>query len=67
MPLKDSVGPSSIALGGVVVNDVEDDLDAGIVEARHHFLEFGEGEVGHDGIARDRARRTQSCCSPSNS
>ena len=47
MPLNDSVGPRSIAFGGMIVNDVQDHLDSGIVKARHHFLEFGEGKVGH--------------------
>ena len=29
-----------VALAGVVVDDVQDDLDAGSVEALHHRLEF---------------------------
>jgi hypothetical protein len=29
-----------VALGGVVVDHVVDDLEAGLVAARHHFLEF---------------------------
>ena len=33
MPRKLIVGPEVVALGGVVVDDVEDDLDAGLVEA----------------------------------
>ena len=33
MPRKQRVGPEVIALGGVVVDDVEDDLDAGAVQA----------------------------------
>ena len=34
MPRSDSVGPELVALGGVVVDDVEDDLDAGACSAR---------------------------------
>ena len=33
MPLSDSIGPQVVALGGVVVDDVEDDLDARLVQA----------------------------------
>ena len=29
-----------VALRGVIVDDVENDLDAGVVQARHHLLEF---------------------------
>ncbi len=32
--------PQLVALGGMVVDDVQDHLDAGVVEARHHFLEL---------------------------
>ena len=31
-----------VALGGVVVDDVEDDLEAGLVEPAHHRLELAE-------------------------
>ena len=31
-----------VALGGVVVHDVEDDLDAGLVQPAHHGLELGD-------------------------
>ena len=34
MPRNDSVGPEMVALGRVVVDDVEDHLDAGLVQAR---------------------------------
>ncbi len=34
-------GSEVVALGGVVVDDVEDDLDAGVVELTHHRLELG--------------------------
>ena len=40
-----------IALAGVIVDDVQDDLEPGGVEAAHHFLELGEGEVRHGGVA----------------
>ena len=42
MPLNDSVGPELVAFGGVVVDHVEDHLDAGVVQRRHHLLELGE-------------------------
>ena len=42
MPRKDSVGPERAALGRVVVDDVEDDLDAGRVQRLHHGLELGD-------------------------
>ena len=40
MPRSDSVGPELVALGGVVVDDVEDHLDAGGVQRAHHHLEL---------------------------
>ena len=50
--------PKLIAFSGVVVNDVEDDLDAGTMKLRHHFLEFvdeGPGEV--PGLGREKSYR----------
>ena len=41
-----------VAFGGVVVDHVEDHLEAGVVQARHHLLELGEHEGGDRGIAR---------------
>jgi hypothetical protein len=41
MPLNDSSGAEVVALGGVVVDDVEDHLDAGRCSA-HHGLELGD-------------------------
>ena len=52
MPRNDSVGPAFVAFRGVVVHHVQDHLDAGIVQARHHFLELGKHESGDRGIAR---------------
>ena len=40
MPRNDSVGPELIAFGRMVVNDVEDDFDAGRMHGLHHGLEF---------------------------
>ena len=40
MPRKDSVGPQVVALGGVVVHHVQDDLDAGLVQGADHGLEL---------------------------
>ena len=42
MPRNDSVGPELIAFGGVVVDDVEDDFDAGRVQRLHHRLELAD-------------------------
>ena len=39
-PLKASVGPEVVALGGVVVDDVEDHLDARLVQRADHRLEL---------------------------
>ena len=36
--------PELVALGGVVVDDVEDHLDPGVVEVRDHLLELGEAK-----------------------
>ena len=41
-PRKHSVGPSRAALGGVVVDHVEDDLDAGAVQRLDHVPELVE-------------------------
>ena len=40
MPRKDKSRPEVAALGGVVVNDVEDDLETGGVKLLDHRLEF---------------------------
>ena len=40
MPRKRERGPRVVALGGVVVDDVEQDLDAGAVQRLHHRLEL---------------------------
>ena len=40
IPFSDRVGPEVVALGGVVVDDVEDDLEAGGVERLDHRLEL---------------------------
>ena len=41
-----------VAFGRVVVDDVEDDLEAGLVEARHHLLEFAQAVGAVGGVAR---------------
>jgi hypothetical protein len=44
----------------VVVDDVKDDLDPGIVQPGDHFLEFGIGGLRHLGVAaggREKAQR----------
>src|SRR5918999_1716893 len=39
-------GTEVVALAGVVVDDVEDDLDAGIVQPLHHRLELADRVIG---------------------
>ena len=46
MPRKLIVGPEVVALGGVVVDHVEDHLDARLVERPHHGLELGDRAAG---------------------
>ena len=64
MPLNDSVGPNLVALRGVVVHHVQDHLDAGIVQARHHLLELGEHERGNRRIARIGGEETDAVVAP---
>ena len=52
MPLNDSVGPALVALRGVVVDDVENHLEAGVVKARDHLLELAQAVGAVGGIAR---------------
>ncbi len=40
------------ALGGMIIDDVQNHLQAGVVQAGHHFLEFGIRGTGIGGIAR---------------
>ena len=42
IPRKQMVGPELVALGGVVVDHVEDDLDARLVQRLDHALELGD-------------------------
>jgi hypothetical protein len=55
-------GPEVVALGGVVVDDVEDDLDARLVQGAHHALELlhvltGRGVAGVLVVRREEADR----------
>ena len=45
MPRKRQGRTEMVALGGVVVDDVEDHLDAGVVQPLDHGLELG-GSAG---------------------
>ena len=67
MPRKLIVGPEVVAFGGVVVDDVEDHLDAGLVERPDHGLELGDRAAGVPVRRRtgSAARRSRKCCSPS--
>ncbi len=51
MPLKLERRPEVVALGGVVVDHVEDDLDAGRVEVFHHLLELAHQSVPGSALA----------------
>ena len=62
MPRNDSVGPEMIALGGVVVDDVEHHLDAGVVQPRHGGAERVERVVLR--IARLRREERQRVVAP---
>ena len=55
------------ALGGVVVDHVEDDLEAGRVQVLDHLLELGDLPAARTArrVRRRAARRSRSCCSPS--
>ena len=59
MPRNDSVGPGCPALGGVVVDDVEDDLDAGLVQRLDHGLELGHLAVRLGGGGVGLVRREE--------
>ena len=62
-PLNESIGPEVVALGGVVVDHVEDHLDAGAVQRLDHPLELahlvaaaaGGGVLGVRREVADRA------------
>ena len=50
--------PHLVAFAGVIVDDVEDDLDPGLVQARHHRLELRQDAGGHEaGFGREEAYR----------
>ena len=48
----------------MIIDDVENDLDAGIVKTRHHFLEFSEGEVRNMGVAPRRRKKRDGVVAP---
>ncbi len=53
-----------VALGGVVVDDVQDHLQPGVVQARHHLLELGEYEGGDCGKPRIRGEEADRVVAP---
>ena len=65
MPLKRERRPELVAFGRVVVDDVEDHLEPGVVEARDHLLEFLQRCARGRRRSADRARRSRCSCSPS--
>ena len=58
-----------VAFGRVVVDDVEDHLDARTVQVTHHRLELEDlfARADRRSCTRCAARRSRSCCSPSSS
>ena len=54
--------PHLVAFRGVVVNHVEDDFDAGVVQNLNHGLEFAEAAVGQ--IQRVRSVESKGVVSP---
>ena len=63
MPRKFSVGPELVALGGVVVDHVEDHLDARLVQRLDRLLEL-DHRILHRVTAGGR-EPAPACCSPS--
>ncbi len=63
MPRNDSVGPSLVALGGVVVDHVEDHLDARLVQPAHHLLELVDAATGRD-VAGGRGEEADGVVAP---
>ena len=59
MPLKASVGPLLVALGGMVVDDVHDHFEPGVVKGPHHVPEAAETLAGPmiTGHRREEAQR----------
>src|SRR5207248_2671481 len=41
-----------VAFGSMIVHDVENDFETGLVKARHHLLEFAQGLLALVSIAR---------------
>ena len=68
-PLQRQRRAEVVAFGGVVVDDVEDDFEAGGVERAHHPLELADRARPACATPRTavRARSSRSCCSPSSS
>jgi hypothetical protein len=56
--------PELVALGGVVVDHVEDHLQARVVEARHHLLEFLQAARGIGGVAGVGREKTDAVVAP---
>ena len=63
MPLNDQRRPELVAFGGVVVDHVEDHLDAGLVQRLDGLLEL-DHRILHR-VATAWARTRPACCSPS--
>ena len=53
-----------VAFGGMVVDDVEDHLEAGVVAAGHHLLELAQGLLALMGVARVRGEKADRVVAP---
>ena len=56
--------PTLVAFGGVVVDHIQNDLEAGIVKARHHLLELAQGLLRLRGVARVRREEADAVVTP---
>src|SRR5687767_1573624 len=56
--------PELVAFGGMVVDHVDDDLEPGVVEARHHLLEFLQRLRRVGGVARVGREETDRVVAP---
>ena len=53
-----------VAFGRVVVDDVEDDFEAGVMETRHHFFEFLQDTKAIGGVTGIRCKESDAVIAP---
>ena len=63
-PFEGQGRPELVAFGGVVVDDVEDHLQPGIVKTRHHFLEFAQRLLPLMRVTRIGGKETDGIIAP---